>query len=134
MVSIPQHRIYKMISRELELFSLVKMWLRGDITQILTMWEAVTKMWNLSNSNITKIHHHKLQPASLRLNIRKICFPRRGGQCVSMMLRNTVEAPSLEDIRMPAEPALMFVTLHRGGWARGPPEVPSINIPVSRLN
>lgn len=53
---------------------------------------------------------------------------------MSMMLRNTVEALSLEDVRMPAEPALMFVTLHREGWARGPPEVPSINIPVSRLN
>lgn len=62
MVSIPEYRIYKMISRELELFSLVKMWLRGDITRILTMWEAVTKMWSLSNGNITKIHNHKLQP------------------------------------------------------------------------
>lgn len=62
-------------------------------------------MWSLNNDNITKIHHHKLQPASLRLNIRKIYFPRRGGQCERMMLKNTVEASYLEAVRIPAEPA-----------------------------
>lgn len=69
-------------------------------------------MWSLSNGNTTKIHGHKLQPASLRLNIRKICFPRRRGQRVSVMLRNAVEAPSLEVVQTPAELALVFVTLH----------------------
>lgn len=36
MVRIPEHRTYKMMLRELELFSQVKRWLKGDITQVLT--------------------------------------------------------------------------------------------------
>lgn len=105
MVRIPEHRTYKMMLRKPELFSLVKRWLKGDTKQILTTWGAVTEMWSLNNDNITKIHHHKLQPASHRLNIRKIYFPRREGQCVRMMLKNIVEVSFLEAVRMPAEPA-----------------------------
>lgn len=62
MVRSLAHRIYKIMLRELKLFSLVKRWLRRDITQILTPQRAVMKMWSFSNSNITNIHHHKLQP------------------------------------------------------------------------
>lgn len=42
-VRITENTIYKMMLMELELFSLVKMWMRGDRTQILTTWGAVTK-------------------------------------------------------------------------------------------
>lgn len=55
MVRIPENMTYKMMLGELELFSLVKMWMRGDRTQILTTWGAVMKMWSLSYGNITKV-------------------------------------------------------------------------------
>lgn len=55
MVRIPENMTYKMMLGELEPFSLVKMWMRGDRTQILTTWGAVTKMWSLSYGNITKV-------------------------------------------------------------------------------
>lgn len=47
------------------------------------------------------------------------------------MLRNTVEALYLEVFRTPAELALVFMALGIGGWDRGLPEVPSINIPLN---
>jgi len=57
---IPEHRTCKMMLREMELFSLVKKWLRGDITQIFNYLGSNYKTWNLSNGNIMKIHCHKL--------------------------------------------------------------------------
>lgn len=86
MVRSLAHRIYKIMLRELKLFSLVKRWLRRDIAQILTPQRAVMKMLSFSNSNITNICHHKLQPVSLRLNIMKMYFSTRGGQCGSVIL------------------------------------------------
>lgn len=129
MVRIPENTTYKMMLGELELFSLVKVWIGGDKTQILTTWGAVKKMWSLSHDNITKVHHHKLHTeASLRLNIRKIHFSMRGGQCGSTVFRNT---PYLEVFRTSTELALVFIALDTGGWDRGLPEVPSINIPMN---
>lgn len=95
----------------------------GDRTKTLTTWGAVTKMWSLSCDNTTKVHHHKLHTPSLRLNITEIHFSRRGGQCVSTMLRKT---PYLEVFRTPAELTLAFMALDREGWDRGLPEVPAI--------
>lgn len=111
MFRIPENMTYKMMLWELELFSLVKMWLGGDKTQILTTWGAVTKMQSLNYDNITKVHHHKLHTASLRLDIRKTHFPMRGEQCVTTMLRNI---PYLEIFRTPAELAVVFMAQEAG--------------------
>lgn len=66
---------------------------------------------------------------SLRLNIMKTCFPRRGSWCANMMLRNCSSF-----LFRGCQDTSLFMTLHAGGWARALPVVLSSNTVGSFCN
>ena len=125
-----EHLSYEERLRELDLFSLEKRRLRGDLRNASKYLqgggqEDRARLFPVVPSDRTRGNGHKLKPRKLQLKMRKNFFPLRVTEPWPRLPKESVESPSLE-IFQPRLAAvlcsLLWVTLLGQGLGLGDPQ------------
>ena len=99
-----EHLPYKDRLRELDVFSLEKRRLQGDLIASFQYLNGVCKQEG--SQLFTRVNGFKLREARFRLDIREKFFNERVVRCWNRLPRQVVDAPSLEVLKARLDGAL----------------------------